>query len=291
MNDAVTMPSQDASGIDAAAPARPGKAREWLREPLLHFLVLGALLFAIDHAVSGRGTDPHTIVVDDAVDRHAIEVFQASRGRVPNAEELRALRQRWVDNEVLYREGLALGVDRGDETIRERVIFKALSIIETGIRLPSYNDETLRSWFTSRRAKYDEPARYDFEEAVLSGENSESAVRAFVRNLNAGTLGDANAGLRIFKGRPEQTIVQTYGDAFAKALAQASAGEWQALPSSSGWRAIRMVASVPARPAEYEAIRGVVLQDWTDATMAELRTAAVRSLARKYAVEFETGGK
>ena len=53
----------------------------------------------------------------------------------PNAAELAALRQVWLDNEVLYREGLALAVDKGDSAIRERVIFKALSVVDTGVRL------------------------------------------------------------------------------------------------------------------------------------------------------------
>ena len=85
----------------------------------------------------------------------------------------------WLDNEVLYREGLALRLDKGDTAIRERVIFKALSVVDAGIKLPPVDDAVLREWFEKNRAKYDEPARYDFQEAVLAGERSEAAVRAF----------------------------------------------------------------------------------------------------------------
>ncbi len=82
--------------------------------------------------------------------------------REPNADELYALRRVWLDNEVLYREGLALQVDQGDAAIRERVIFKAQSILDANVKLPPYDDKLLRDWFASNRAKYDEPARYDF---------------------------------------------------------------------------------------------------------------------------------
>jgi hypothetical protein len=58
------------------------------------------------------------------------------------------------------------------------------------------NEQLLRDWFEKRRAKYDEPARYDFQEAVLDNDNSEAIVRAFVAALNAGAPGDARAGLR-----------------------------------------------------------------------------------------------
>src|SRR6185369_16025511 len=131
----------------------------------------------------GRADDPRSIVVNAEVDSEAIETFKAVRGHEPNAEELAALRRVWLDNEVLYREGLALGVDKGDAAIRERVIFKALSVVDSNVKLPPIDDKGLRAWFEGHRDKYDDPARYDFEEAALSDDNSEAAVRAFVKAL------------------------------------------------------------------------------------------------------------
>ena len=259
----------------------------WLREPLLHFLLLGGLLFAIDHFINGRGDDPRMIVVDAAVDNQARQVFKAARGREPNEDELYVLRKVWLDNEVLYREGLALGVDKGDTAIRERVIFKALSIIDANVKLPPVDDMKLRAWFESHRDKYDEPVRYAFQEAVLSGDNSETAVRAFAAALNAGTPGEAKAGLRIFKDRPQNNIVQSYGDEFAEALRQSPTDLWQALPTRNGWRAIRLESITPPKPADYEVLRGVVLQDWKDATASALRSDTVRALAKKYTIKVD----
>lgn len=275
-----TTPSTHVSSHSQALSA-------WLREPLLHFMLLGALLFAVDYLVTAREDDPRTIVVSREIDNDAKQLFAASRGREPNAEELKALRARWLDNEVLYREGLALQVDKGDIAIRERVIFKALRVVDANNKLPPFDDALLRDWFERNRAKYDEPARYDFHEAVLSGDTPEAAVRTFVGTLNAGAPGDANAGLRVFQGRPRANLVQSYGDDFARALESLPVGEWRALATRDGWRAIRLDAAIPAKPADYEALRGVVLQDWTDATMAEQRTAAVRVLAKKYTVKYE----
>src|SRR3954451_14256881 len=77
----------------------------WTREPLLHFVILGAVLFGADHLIATRSDDPRVIVVDAAVDQQAINVFKDARGRAPNADELYSLRKVWLDNEVLYREG------------------------------------------------------------------------------------------------------------------------------------------------------------------------------------------
>lgn len=277
----------DRAALMAATPSWPG----WLREPLLHFVILGGLLFGIDHYLIGRADDPRTIVVGAEVDKEAKQVFQATRGREPNAEELAALRRVWLDNEVLYREGLELQVDKGDTAIRERVIFKALSVVDANTKLPPVDDKVLRAWFEAHRVKYDEPARYDFQEAVLSGDASESAARAFVVALNAGTPGDANAGLRVFKGRPLSNLVQSYGPDFAKALEASPVAQWRAQKTKEGWRAIRLDAITHPKPATFEALRPVVLQDWTDATMAAQRSAAVHALAKKYKIKFEEAAK
>ena len=276
------------------APPQPAPRRTlpaWLREPLLHFVLLGGLLFAIDHVIVGRADDPMRIVVGAAVDNEAREVFKASRGREPDAQELKALRAVWLDNEVLYREGLALQVDKGDTAIRERVIFKALSVVDANVKLPPFDDKLLRDWFEAHHVKYDEPARFDFQEAVLSGDSSEAAVRAFVEALNAGTPGDAKAGLRVFKGRPHANLVQSYGPEFAQSLEAATPGEWRAQRTRDGWRAMRLDAATTPRPASFEPLRGVVLQDWTDATLSEQRSAAVRALAKKYDVRFDVATK
>ncbi|MEI6318221.1 MAG: peptidylprolyl isomerase [Pseudomonadota bacterium] len=275
-----------AAGVQAA-PEGGRKPAGLLREPLFHFVLLGALLFGIDQFIASQKEDPRLIILGSAAVTEARETFKEARGREPSAEELDALGKIWLDNELLFREGMALQLDRGDTAIRERVIFKALSVIDSNLKLPPFDEKVLRDWFEANRARYDEPARFDFLEAVLSADTSEASVRAFVAALNAGAPGDAKAGLRVFKGRPKVNLVQSYGQAFADALASAQKGEWIALPTREGWRAVQLQAIAEAKPADFTALRGVVLHDWTDAVMSEQRTAAVRALARKYTVKYE----
>lgn len=271
-------------------PQRPSE-RAWLREPLLHFLLIGAALFGVDHLLNTGQGDGNEIVISADVDEEARQLFRAKRGQEPNAEEMAALRKVWLDNEVLYREGLALQLDKGDTAIRERVIFKALSIVDGGTQLPPVTDELLRAWFDKHRARYDEPARFDFQEAVLEGSAGEAAIRGFVEQLNNGTPGDAKAGLRVFKGRPHSNLLQSYGEDFAKALEASTPGQWLALQSRDGWHAVRLDSTTAPKPARFEALRGVVLQDWTDATLAEQRSAAVTALSKKYKIKVEAASK
>ena len=271
-----------------SSSSTPTRVR-WWREPLLHFMLLGAVLFGLDRAVNGAPDEARTIVVDQAVDQEAIKVFREARGRAPNADELYGLRRVWLDNEVLYREGLALQMDKGDKAIRDRVIFKALSMVNAGLQRPAVDDKVLKAWFEKNRVKYDEPARFDFQEAALAGDASESAATAFATALNAGTPSDEKAGLHVFKARPQPTIVQSYGPEFAQALAALPTGTWRALRQGDGWKVVRVDAVAAAQPASFDKLRNVVLQDWTDSVMAEQRSAAVRSLAKKYTVKVEAG--
>lgn len=288
----ITLPPSRPTPLTGAVEPPPRRlhwhsGQPWLREPLLHFVVLGGLLFGADHFLIARADDPHTIVLSAADDLQARQLFKASRGHDPDAAEVAAMRRVWLDNEVLYREGLALQVDKGDTAIRDRVIFKALNIVDAGTQLPEVNDQVLRRWFEAHRDKYDEPTRYDFEEGVLSGDSTESAVRALALELNAGKTGEAKAGLRVFNGRPRANLVQSYGAEFANTLDSASKGEWQALKTPSGWRVVRLNAISPGKPADYAALRPVVQQDWTDATLSEQRSAAVQALAKKYRIRIE----
>jgi hypothetical protein len=128
--------------------------------------------------------------------------------------------------------------------------------------------------------------RLTFDEAVLAGTPNEPAVRDFVKALNRGEEPEQQAGLRVFRDRPADSVTQTYGSAFTTALAAATPGTWVALQDSKGWRAVRLDSVSAAIPADFGKLRNIVLQDWTDAVMAEQRSAAVRAMARKYRIEF-----
>jgi parvulin-like peptidyl-prolyl isomerase len=112
-------------------------------------------------------------------------------------------------------------------------------------------------------------------------------VREFVAKLKTGTSGDTQAGLRVFKSRPKQNLIDSYGPDFERALRSATPGEWHAFETRDGWRAMRLTGITGAKPAVFETLRGVVLHDWRDAAASQQRTEAVRALAKKYTVKFE----
>lgn len=272
--------------MSSVSPTEPA-SRSWLREPLVHFAILGGLLFGLDHFLVTRAEDPRTIVVSADVNNELAEIFASSRNRPPTPEELKSLQKVWLDNEVLYREGIANGLDKGDTMLKDRIIFKSLGVIESTVKVQAPDDKTLKDWFEKHRDKYDEVPRVTFEEAALTGTSTEAAVRSFVKDLNAGTPGDAQAGLRVFKNRPVATLDGAYGLSFTKELQEQPLNVWVALNTTDGWRAVRVTERRAAVPADFEQLHATILADWKDATAGDQRTAAVRELWKKYKIRYE----
>lgn len=260
------------------------KLRNVLREPLVHFIVFGALVFGADHYLNAERDGSNVIVMDAAVDDEARSVFRSAMSREPTPADMKILRQRWLDNEVLYREGLALRVDQGDTTIRERVIFKALSLMEANLSLPQMDEAGLRVWFEQHRADYDEPQRFDFLEAVPVADAPGTDAAQFAAALNRDAAASGQGSLRVFKGRPRSNLVASYGEPFATALEGATPGQWQVLPGADGPFVIRLDAIAPGKQVPFEAVQARVYQGWKDASMQQVRTDALRQLGRKYSV-------
>jgi hypothetical protein len=208
--------------------------------------------------------------------------------REPSAAELKVLTDRWVDNEVLFREGLALGMDRGDQAMKDRVVFKVLTATQSGLALPKIDEAGLRQWFESRRDQYDLPVRLSFEEAVLSASDSTpEKLKKFVTALNAQQAPELEGSLRIFKDRPRPTLVQSYGAAFADALAKQTLGTWVVLESKEGYRAVGLTALTPGREVSYDEIKERVYTDWKEITSSDLTKNAIREIAKKYRIRDE----
>jgi PPIC-type PPIASE domain len=286
----LSAPSPAGVPHQAAEPSPAPRAHPWkqlLSEPLLHFAVLGALVFAADQALLLVRGDAQEIVVSAAVADEARQVFKDGMKRLPNATEMKTLTDRWVDNEVLYREGLSLGLDKGDSSIRDRVIFKALSVAQSGLALPAIDDAGLRAWFESSRKRYDEPTRFDFQEAVVTGDTGNAALQGFVAALNGAGASDTQSSLRIFKDRPLENLVQSYGAEFANQIAKQAVGRWQLMQSASGPRVVRLEAIKPGVAASYDDVKVRAYQDWKDETTSKLTLDSIREMGKKYRVRVQ----
>lgn len=260
-----------------------------LREPLLHFLILGAAIFGVDQWRNAGSETASDIVVTAKVQQEAKAIFEAGMKREPKPEELKVLLDRWVDNEILYREGLQLGLDRGDSGIRDRVIFKAMSVTQAGIVLPEVDEAGLKAWFESNRERYDTPARFDFLEAAVPPDTKLDALQRFAVALNSNQDEPGiESSLRVFRDRPRSNLLQSYGKDFTEAIEQLKPGQWQVLVSNDGPRVIRLESLKPAVAADFEAVKVKLYQDWKDEMTSQRSKELIREMGRKYQIRQES---
>jgi hypothetical protein len=168
-----------------------------LREPLLHVVVLGALLFALHRVVAPPQASDEIVVPADAL-QALRDGFRASTGRMPSATDEQAMIDQLADDEVLVREALAMGLDSGDTVVRRRLIEKMRVLLEDVERIPPPTDADLERYLRANAARYTSPARVTFTQVFVSagraGARAADEAATLKTQLDGGadpaTLGD-----------------------------------------------------------------------------------------------------
>ena len=173
--------------------------QKMLREPLVHFLALGAGLFLL-YGVVGKSADERSdrIMVTEAKIGDLAQVFERTWRRPPTPAELDGLIEDHIKEEIFYREALALGLDRDDTMIRRQLRLKMQFISEDVAQLAEPADDELRAFLSEHPDKFREPGRISFAQVYLSpdrrGENAWSDAEGLLVALNTGTADPAEAG-------------------------------------------------------------------------------------------------
>ena len=273
--------------------------RRILKEPLLHFAVLGVGLFALYRLVSGGGANPprDEIVVDAAHVAALAEQFARTRQRPPTPSELDGLVDSYVRDEILYREGVALGLDRDDPVIRNRVRLKVevLSEDATG----AVSDAELQAWLDAHADRYAQPARCDFRQiffdAAERAAEIDADVAAALRDLermpdqDVSVLGDATLLPAVLRGATRADVGAQFGEAFAEALATAPSGRWFGpVASPYGRHVVRVDAREEQRAVTLADVRDDVERDMRSARNEAASRALYERLRARYTVRTET---
>lgn len=260
-----------------------------LRQPLMHFLILGLLVFAIDYAVNGDPDDPRQIVIDDEQYAEIAGIYEDNQGEAPSDEEMADLTIKWAQNEVLYREARLMGLDKGDDMIRSRLILKMRNVVFGQISVNAPNENDLRAWFEDNRVRYDIPPTYDFEQFKLRDGFTETEAAQLAEQLQ-GNLPSAELQQKIrhYKRRPIGNLEYVFGKAGAADLLENKENHhWRAVESPAGWHLARITGEYAGQPADFEKLRTRIGQEWrkqaSDAQVAEL----LRDIASRYRITIE----
>lgn len=259
------------------------------REPLVHFLALGMLIFAINAAITPSVDKQKLIEVTSAQRQDIIDRFKATNQREPTVAELTSLLNAVVFNEVLYREGLAQGIDKGDEMIRERLIQKMRVLMFSNVTQRAPTDAELSAWLEQHRSRFDTPATISFFDVPIEGAGARARADQLIAQIRAGTEPDeVHNRARGFASRPEPSIDVVFGEGFLAKLKALPRGEWSVVEAADGVHIVRVDGTTPVVPAKLEEIRDRLDADWRQEQVRAQALAQIRELARNYKIEGAT---
>jgi len=271
-----------------------------LREPLVHFLLLGAILFGVyAHAHRGDGDVERSkqirLTIDDL--SQLVLVFRSQWRRDPTPEELRQLVEDRVHEEVLYREALALGIDKDDTIVKRRMAQKMQFLAEdvTAAREPA--PEELGAWFEANREQFALPPRVSFRHLYFSpdrrGERTRGDAAAALTRLAgqpedlslAATLADTFMFQEYYRDRAPEFLGKEFGPNFALAVARLSPGSWQGpIESGFGWHLVFVDTLIPDRVPAFEEVEADVKKAWLAEQKAQAWQKAFQDMRAKYTV-------
>ncbi len=266
-------------------------ARRLLKEPLVHFLFAGALVFAL---LSGRAPDlgERRIVVNDRVVGALVSRFQDSFRRLPTKEETDGLIRDWVQDQVYYREALALGLDQGDEVVVRRMRRKMESMAVADAETQTPSDAELQALIDKDPARYAEDPLTSFEQLYLGADTPETRSTA-EQQLPILRGGGTVPTLPIpipskFSDASGADISAQFGDEFTLGLRGQPLGQWSGpVASGLGLHLVRVTKRGAAQPPVLSKVRQRVENDWRAAARAKAQSDTYARILKGYDVVVE----
>ena len=269
-----------------------------LKEPLLAFLLLGGAIFAVFQFAPGDAQPEQAEIVVTKGHIQALSTgFEKVWQRSPSDEELDGLIQNHVREEVLYREALAMGLDREDPIIKRRLRQKIEFLTEDIADLDEPSEQELLDYLAAHQDDYWRPARYSVQQIFFNtsmrGQAAIADAQVLLEDLRAKhadvtNLGDQLMIPRRFDSAPEGEIERALGSEFSEALRRLPTGTWQGpIRSGFGIHLVRIDKRIDARAALIGEVRDLVLRDWTSQRRKQVNEAFYEKLRSRYDVFVE----
>ncbi|MEJ2539207.1 MAG: peptidylprolyl isomerase [Gemmatimonadota bacterium] len=272
--------------------------RSLLKEPLVHFLALGALLFLI-----GRGTGDDggpmgsRIVVSPGQVEQLVSGFEATWQRPPTQVELQGLVEDHIREEVYYRESLALGLDRGDIIIRRRLRQKLEFLTQDMADAVDPTEAELQSYLEAHMDDYRIPPRYTLSQRYFRGGGgrearveAEEALTALPDPTDESALDDGSRSMlpTHVEDVPSREVARIFGQQFLDGLSDLPIGRWSGpVESGFGSHLVYVEDRVQGRAPTLEEIRPLVVRDWTNQRRADVNDALYQQMLDQYTVVLE----
>ncbi|RKX35844.1 MAG: hypothetical protein DRP71_02205 [Verrucomicrobia bacterium] len=284
----------------------PGMVRRIIREPLIQFLAIGALLFVLNGTNRFRSTPmpietPARVITITEVDLARLEELWVMQWRrPPTPEELKGSLDGYIREEILYREALLLGLEKNDTIIRRRLSQKMEFLSSDLADMSNPTASELEVFYQDNAEDYLDPTRYTFTQFFLSpdrrGETATDDAGRLIEDLNAGSLSTVEIAERTdrfmlpreFINQSATQIGRTFGTGFADGFENLPIEKWTGpFRSGYGLHVVRIESKTKESQPSLESIEDRVRQDFTFRRRRDMNDAVFDKLAQSYEIRFD----
>ncbi len=270
-----------------------------LKEPLVHFLLIGVALFAAYSLMSSRDAVPRdAIIVSADKIEHLAALFARTWQRPPTRTELEGLINDFIREEVAYREGMAVGLDRDDTIIRRRIRQKLEFIAEDIASQIEPSDDELAEYLTAHADQFRVDPRLTFKQVYLNSDKRGNAVENDARELLVAFKGDPSIDARTLGDRilleygyadvPLREVASLFGQQFAAAIVDLEPGIWSGpIESGYGVHLVFVDGRIEARLPELDEVRDQVRREWDNERRVDVTETFYSNLLDRYEVVIE----
>lgn len=287
-------------GGDVFSATPNPRPHRWMHEPLLYFLLAGIVLFGIYRMLYPdaftRNASNRIVLTDD--DLRQMSVQWTAQGRPPpTPAQWQSLVATKVREEVLYREALALGLDRDDAIVKRRLAQKMEFLAEDVSSLSDPTSTELRDWFAKNAARFTLPARASFRHVYFSPDRRGASSRADAERALGRLAGKAVGAPEVIAAGDAYMFQDYYGDQssekiaaqlgppFARTLFEQKPGAWTGpIESGFGWHLVFVDSITPRRVPAFEEIEVDVKQEWMLERRQEVRRRMFDDMRSRYEV-------
>jgi peptidyl-prolyl cis-trans isomerase C len=300
--EGVVRDSPKGSGLLLAKHGKSGIVRGLFREPLLHFLIAGALIFALGTLFdrsTNNGVNGNRIQVAAPEIQRLREVWTRQWGHAPDSSQMKYLIDDYIREEVLYREAQASGLDKDDTIIHRRLVEK-MEFLSQELASSAPSEEDIQEYFQQNREKFRSPEQVAFSHIYFSiskrGPTSEEDARGVLTALSSGTiplasgsgLGDSFMLQNEYPLQTQRQIKELFGDEFARKLFLVDSGAWAGpIRSGYGFHLVRVSQKLPSRIPELAEVQNQVLTDFQNHRLQIASQTFYDRVRRHYQVEID----
>jgi len=277
----------------AVLRVEPGlQIKSVLKEPVLHFLLIGIAIFVAYGLIAPRGKEGARIVVTQGVVDALVREHQARWQRPPAGQELAGLVEAYIRDEIMYREGMALGLDRDDPVIKRRVRQKLDVIAEEQQARDAPTDADLAAYLAQHADRFTRPGAISFEQiyfpATATAAEVETARMSAARGTDPARLGQSS----MLPPRPENVpldlVERDFGPEFVTGIAKLPLNEWAGpVRSGFGLHLVRVTARTPAVVPPLADVRAAVAREWENDRRVASLAESYKKLRSQYEIVIE----